>query len=282
MTPMVVSSAPGSPRADHRVRLGLGGVLRAESIKLLSLRSTWWTLASTVVVMALFALAQAASLQMLAEQSELAGAPGPAMQGAEVVSGGYQFGMLAVAVLGILAITGEYSTGMIRSTLTAVPSRIPVLAAKAVVLSVLTVVVGTVGLVVSYAVTLPMLTRHDLVPALDAPDTWQVFGGMIYFLVTVALFSLGAGTIIQHSSGAITTVLGFLLLLPMILPYITLDWVQELMTCLPVSAATAFLALDDRLALAGDLTPWQGVLVVALYPAATVAAGAVLLHRRDA
>lgn len=276
---MTTSTVPPTGTANRRIRLGFGGVVRAEAIKLLSLRSTWWTLGATVVVMAIFALAQAASLQMLADNPELGGT---VLTGAEVVSGGYQFGMLVVAVLGVLAITGEYSSGMIRSTLTAVPTRLPVLAAKAVVLAVLTALVGAISLAASAAATLPLLTRHDLVPALDAAQTWQVWVGMVYFLVAVALLSLGVGTILRNSSAAITTVLGLLLLLPMVLPYIRLAWVQELTAYLPVSAATAFLALNDRLALAGDLTAWQGVVVVATYPVLTLAAGAVLLLRRDA
>ena len=276
---MTTSTDAPDHTADRRIRLSLGGVVRAEAVKLLSLRSTWWSLGATVVVMALFALAQAASLQILADNPELGGT---VMTGAEVVSGGYQFGMLVVAVLGVLAITGEYSSGMIRSTLTAVPTRIPMLAAKAVVLAVLTVLVGAVSLAASAAVTLPLLSRHGLVPALDAAETWQVCGGMVYFLVSVALLSLGVGTILRNSSAAITSVLGLLLLLPMVLPYIRLEWVQQLTAYLPVSAATAFLALNDRLVLAVELTAWQGVIVVALYPVLTLAVGAVLLLRRDA
>ena len=278
------TSHPFAPsRPDSRVRLGFGGILHGEWIKLLSLRSTWWSSVLTVVLMGLFGLAQVASLSTLQEQS---GATGDGafskLHGAEVISGGYQFGMVTVAVLGVLAITGEYSTGMIRSTLTTVPTRIPVLVAKALVLVVLTVLVSALGLIVSYLVSAPLLSPMGLVPALEDPATWQVFGGMAYFLAIIALFGLGVGTVLRHSAAGITAVLGVLLLLPMVLQYIALEWVQQLMVYLPVPAATAFLALNGRLSLAGDLTLWEGVAVVAGYAVVALGLGAVLLRRRDA
>src|SRR5690606_20715306 len=92
------------PRAVPAGAPGLLRVMRAEWIKLLSLRSTWWTVAATVVVMTLLGLAQSASLEYIAED-----APGLPLHGAEFVAGGYQFGMVTVAVLGALLVTGEYS-----------------------------------------------------------------------------------------------------------------------------------------------------------------------------
>jgi hypothetical protein len=85
--------------------------------------------------------------------------------------------MLTIAVLGALLITGEYATGSIRSTFAAVPTRIPVLAAKALTLVVLTAAVTLVSVTLSYFVTMPQLSQYDLVPALDDPGTWRVFGG---------------------------------------------------------------------------------------------------------
>src|SRR5690606_26909547 len=100
-------------RRSHRpavsARLTFPGVMRGEWIKLLSLRSTWWTLGLSVALMTLLALGQAASLDFMAESPEMAAALAN-MHGAEVVSGGYQFGMITIAVLGALLITGEYST----------------------------------------------------------------------------------------------------------------------------------------------------------------------------
>lgn len=256
--------------------------MRAEWIKLLSLRSTWWTLGMTVAVMTLFALGQAMSLDLLAESPETA----PALteiHGAEIVSGGYQIGMITIAVLGALLITGEYSTGMIRSTLAAVPTRLPMLVAKAIALIALTAVVSAVSLVLTYVVTKSLLTEHDLVPALNDSQTWQVFGGMVYFLVAAALFSLGVGTLLRSTAGAVTVSLTVLLLLPGILGFITLGWVQDIVSYLPLPAAAAFLTVSDAtLAAESELDPWAGVLVIAAYAVVPMVAAAVALRSRDA
>jgi ABC-2 type transport system permease protein len=123
------TSHAATPPAAAQVQPTFAGVVRGEWIKLLSLRSTWWALASTAAVITLVALAAAMSLNAMTEDPTLA--PGiEQMHGAEVIAGGFHFGMLTIAVLGALLITGEYATGMIRSTFAAVPTRIPVLGAK--------------------------------------------------------------------------------------------------------------------------------------------------------
>ncbi|HEY5846049.1 MAG TPA: hypothetical protein VIT42_04575 [Microlunatus sp.] len=125
-----------TPLAAAHAHPTFAGTMRGEWIKLLSLRSTWWALASTAAIITLVALAAAASL------NDPATAPAIGqMHGAEVISSGFHFGMLTIAVLGALLITGEFSTGMIHSTFAAVPTRIPVLAAKALTLVVLTTAV---------------------------------------------------------------------------------------------------------------------------------------------
>lgn len=290
MTTTVAAAKAPSPvsRPILRARLTFLGVLRGEWTKLLSLRSTWWVLAATVVLITGISLAVAFSLDVAA--ADLAEAPGAAdsgstpASGAEVVSGGFQMGMLTIAVLGALLITGEYSTGMIRSTLAAVPTRVPVLAAKAVVLAAVTVAVATVSIALAYVVTMPLLSDLDLVPALDDGRTWQVFAGTVYFLVAAALFALGVGTLMRSSAAAITLALAVLLLLPGILSFISLDWVETVVDYLPLPASGAFLGGgEDSLSSAGsELTATTGVLVIAAYALVPLIAGAVVLRRRDA
>jgi hypothetical protein len=106
------TSHAATPPAAAQVQPTFAGVVRGEWIKLLSLRSTWWALASTAAVITLVALAAAASLNAMADDPALA--PGiEQMHGAEVISSGFHFGMLTIAVLGALLITGEYATGLI-------------------------------------------------------------------------------------------------------------------------------------------------------------------------
>lgn len=130
---------------------------------------------------------------MSTQTADPALAPGiEQMHGVEVIAGGFHCGMLTIAVLGALLITGEYATGMIRSTFAAVPTRLPVLGAKAILLAVLTAAVTLVSAILSYVVTMPQLSQYDLVPALDHPGTWRVFGGTLCSLIAAALCSLSA------------------------------------------------------------------------------------------
>ena len=286
---MTTTAAPpqavpvGFPRSAVQLHPTFLGVLRGEWIKLLSLRSTWWTLAATVALITGVSLAVAWSLDSMAADPATAAGIGQ-VHGAELVSGGFQMGMLTIAVLGVLLITGEYSTGMIRSTLAAVPTRVPVLIAKAVALVAVTVLVASTSIALSYVVTAPLLADHDLVPALDDGRTWQVFGGTVYFLVAAALFALGVGTILRSSAGAITVSLTVLLLLPGVLSFISLDWVETVVDYLPLPASGAFLGGgEDSLSSAGGgLTAVTGVLVIAAYAVVPLVAGAVVLRRRDA
>jgi ABC-2 type transport system permease protein len=274
---------PPAPASAVPARLTFSGVLRAEWIKLLSLRSTWWVLAATVALMVGVSLAVAFSLDAVATDPATAAAAA-ALTGAEVVSGGFQLGMLTIAVLGALLITGEYSTGMIRSTLAAVPTRVPVLAAKATALAAVTAAVATVAMALSYVVTMPVLSGHDRIPALDDASTWRVFGGTVYFLIAAAVFALGVGTLLRSSAGAITVAITVLLLLPGVLTFINLTWVQTLVDYLPVPAAGAFLGGgEDSLASVGkDLSQVTGVLVIAAYAVVPLVAGAIVLRHRDA
>jgi ABC-2 type transport system ATP-binding protein len=249
--------------------------------KLLSLRSTWWALASTAAVITLVALAAAASLNAMADDPALA--PGiEQMHGAEVISSGFHFGMLTIAVLGALLITGEYATGLIRSTFAAVPTRIPVLAAKALTLVVLTAAVTLVSVTLSYFLTMPRLSQYDLVPALDDPGTWRVFGGTLYSLISAALFSLGVGTLLRSTAASLTAALTVLLLLPGILSFIRLDWVETIVSYLPLPASSALLTTGAVETQGAYLSAQASLIVMAAYAVVPIAAAAVTLHRRDA
>jgi ABC-2 type transport system permease protein len=272
-----------SPGSAVPARPSFVGILRGEWIKLLSLRSTWWILAATVVLITGISLAVAYSLDAMAADP-LKARELTTMNGAQAVAGGFQLGMVTVAVLGALLITGEYSTGMIRSTLAAVPTRVPVLAAKAIAVALLTVAAAAMSIALSYLVTMPQLAKYDLVPAFDEASTWQVFGGTVYFLVAASLFSLGVGTLLRSSAAAITVALSVLLLLPGILTFISVDWVQKVVRYLPLPASGAFLGGGEgSLSSAGDgLTATTGLLVIAAYALVPLVAGAVVLRRRDA
>ena len=271
----------GRSRTASGPHSSFSGILRGEWIKVLSLRSTWWALASTAALMTLVSLAAALSLDAMSKDPVMAPAVAQ-MHGAEVISGGFQIGMLTIAVLGALFITGEYSTGMIHSTFAAVPARLPVLAAKAVVLVALTTGVTVVGVTLAYLVTMPQLSQYDLVPTLGDPATWRVLGGTVYFLVSAALFSLGVGTLLRSTAATVTVAPTVLLLLPGILSFISLDWVETIVSYLPLPASAAFLTTGETSVRGADLTAQAGILVIAAYAVVPIVAAAVALRRRDA
>lgn len=257
------------------------GIMRGEWIKVLSLRSTWWAMTSTAALMTLLALAAAMSLDSMADDPRTA--PGiEQMHGAEIVASGFLFGMLIIAVMGALVITGEYSTGMVRSTFAAVPTRLPVLAAKALTLVVLTAAVTVVSVTLSYLVTMAQLSRYDLVPALDDPGTWRVLGGSVYCLTAAALFSLGIGTLLRSTAATVTVALTVLLLLPGTLSFVTIDWVQTVVSYLPLPASSTLLTTGTADVPSGDLSTQASLMVVAAYAVVPVVAAAVALRRRDA
>ncbi|GAA3232048.1 ABC transporter permease [Oerskovia jenensis] len=282
MTAATVSAAQPTAKRTSSTRLSVGGVLKSEWIKFRSLRSTWWTVGSTIAVMVLINLATAASLNFAASQPGMAEQIGNISTVQALVSG-YVFAQLAVAVLGALIITGEYSTGMIRSTLSAIPTRLPALWAKAAIIAVVTFLVAVVGVAVSYLVTAPMLSGNDLVPDLGDPIVQRVVLACAGYLALVALLAVGVGTIMRHSAGSIFTLVALLFVLPLVTAFLSQDWVQDIARFLPMNLGTAMMAITEADAGGVDvLTPGGATIAMAVWAAVSLAAAAVVLKRRDA
>jgi ABC-2 type transport system permease protein len=280
-----VDRAPG--RADTAA-LSFGGVLRSEWIKLRSLRSTIW---SYVILVALaLGMALVMSLSFVS-----GGGPAGEMDATALTSDtqadllvqastfGAYFGQLVVAVLGVLVITGEYSTGMIRSTLAAVPTRLPALAAKAVVLFVVTFVMATISAVGAFFVASAVFADSGIAANLFDSGVFLPMLGSALYLGLVALFALGVGTMLRSSAGGIATVVGVLLVLPLVLQMIPAEWVQDV---LPYVLSTAGVGLFSDTTGAGavaEATPfWENLLIVLAWVGASIAGATVLLKRRDA
>lgn len=253
-------------------------VLHSEWIKLWSLRSTYWTVLATLAAMVLIAV-------MLGVASLVDDAAvGP--DGEMAIGMGYTFAQVVVAVLGVLTITGEYTTGMIRSTLAAVPTRLPALAAKAVLVAAVGFLLGVTGVGLSYLASYPLLGA-DTAATLSDPEVQRIFWGSGLYLAGVGLFGLAIGTIIRHTAGAITLILGVLLLLSTMwqLLMMTSDWFTKSYPYLP-STAGERIASPDVSSVVVDgpqaLAPWTGFGVFMIYVAVTLLIAAVLLRKRDA
>ncbi len=278
---------PPSGTGVHRVTFAR--VLRAEWIKFRTLRSTLWTVAITAVVMVGFALLVASLLgtddpEMQQGMEQDPGLQAMGMTGTTIVTVGYAFGQLAIAVLAALVVTSEYSTGMVRSTFAAVPHRLPVLWAKLVVIVVTTVVLVAATLGIAYLVTRPMLDEANLAVDLTEPDQVRALLGCVLYLATVAAFSLAVGALMRHTAGTIFTLVALFFVLPIIFQIIvsTTDarWTDEVNMRLPSVAGERIISTGttpDTL-----LEPWTGYTMLAVYTVVLLVAASVAIKRRDA
>jgi ABC-2 type transport system permease protein len=274
--------ASAHPRASFVPRgsgLSFAGILRSEWIKLRSLRSTMWSYAIVVLISVGMAALMSSSLSFEARPAALSEAEQASFL-LQASTFGIYFGQLVVAVLGVLVISGEYSTGMIKSTLTAAPRRLSTLWAKAAVLFTATYVVSLVGTLASFLVASPILAGKGIHGNLfDVDVIVPMLGGALY-LALISVFALGIGAVLRSSAGGIAAALGALLVLPVIFQLIPAEWATDV---LPYLVSNAGFAMFGFAASNGaPLEWWQGLVVLLAWIAVTSAAAAVLLKRRDA
>jgi ABC-2 type transport system permease protein len=264
--------AAARPAGDLRVTFGR--LVRSEWLKLWSVRSTWWVLPITV-------LAQAGIAWMIAffgtREMEQAGVDLGRFTAAELV-GGIQFAQLAICVLAVLTVTGEYSTGMIRSTLTTAPTRTPALLAKGLVVVAVTFATGVVGTLVSWAVTYPVLGETYRVDLGEALNQRMLVGAPLY-LAAIALLAYGIGAMLRHSAGALATVLGLLLVVEGVFASIPWTFFSTISPYLPMSAGSQLVQDGGPEAVLG---PWEGYGVLVAWGLVALAGAVLLVKRRDA
>lgn len=250
--------------------------LRAELIKLRTVRSTYWTL--------LIAFASNVGLAVLASTLIV-----PRLNAGELATTdatrlamlGLHISQIAYGVLGVLIISSEYSSGMIRTTLAAVPRRRTLLQAKALVLTGVALTTSVVSTVAAYLVFKATLPAHSLSGAsLSDPGVTRAVVGAGLYLTVLGLLGFGLGALLRSSTGAIAALFG-LLFVPMLLVQMLPDtWRTTLGPYIPMeSGGQIYVATRFD---AGSLGPWSGFGVFCLYAAAAVLAGLALVNRRDA
>lgn len=277
------TSLQGSSPAGG-LRLTFPRIVRSEWIKFRTLRSTIWTLAITLVLMVgIVTLFSAIG----ASQPHAANGTDDGGGSIVVFAIAASIARLAVVVLGVLVITGEYSTGMIRSTMAAVPRRLPALWAKGVVLAVSILAVSAVAVAISLGVMQVILGDKGLAPDLGDTQTVRILVGTPLYLSAIALFSFAIGALLRHSAGALATVLGLLLVIEnlFLIPWKPLQTISPFM---PGTAGSKLLMPQEQIDLLSQgstgavLGPWQGFAVLLVWIAVLLTAAAVLLRRRNA
>ena len=274
-------SAIAAPSARRDAARGQGvtfrGVLRSEWTKLWSLRSTRWSLLVSFVGMA--GLGILVSAVQMAHWNQMSFQDRATFDPVDTSLGGWHLAQLAIGVLGVLLITGEYSTGQIRSTFAAVPRRLPVLWAKALVYSTLTLVLMLVASFTAFLVSKPILRSHHVETTLSSPHVLRAVIGAGLFLTVTGLFGLSLGALVRNTAGGIALFAGIMFVLPGITAILPHSWGDSIDPYLPLSAGTDILAIHPDPA---SLSAWTGFLLYLGYALVALAASAVLLVRRDA
>ena len=253
--------------------------VRAEWLKIRTLRSTWITSLLAIALTVLFGAGIAVGY---------AHAPGKEAAAAHVIGAGSTFGQIAVAVLGALVVTGEYSSGRIRSSLAAVPHRGRLLVAKALVIAVWSFLTGVAAMLLTWAISAPMMDGH----ALPLTDTHYLgyFWGVGLSYAAFALMAMGLGHLLRSTAGAVTVVMTLLFVIDIPLQLMSRQW-DWAVTLQGLEPATVALAVQDPFALrqmwgypgtVAFLEQWQAVLVFGAWFLLPVIAGWIVFTRRDA
>lgn len=270
--------------------LTFGRALRGEWIKVSSLRSSWWSIGLVAVIgVGMSALVATAIVAVVAALQDNSSSNLEGLQPILAVVSPMQFTMLLAAILGVISVTGEYSTGMIRSTLTAVPRRAWVFASKSVVLAATLAGVSLVVFGLALALVAPILSAGNVPIPFDKPELSIL--PVLYAIIAMglyALFGVGIGFLMRNGAGAISVAVGLLFVAPILLSIIanflptadSWDWLRNLSDYLPMPLGQYFVN-PDTFGLS-PVSTWGGLLGLLAWVVAALGGGYLVLAKRDA
>jgi ABC-type transport system involved in multi-copper enzyme maturation permease subunit len=277
MTPTVTTAPAGGQRG---LRVTQRRVLRSEWTKFRSLRSTIWTLLTAVVLSigigALFSAVSASQYHTFSPADRASFSP------ISTSLNGMIFAQLAIGVLGVLLISGEYSTGMIRSSLTAVPRRLPVLWAK---LGVFAGAVFTLTLVtsfVSFFLGQALLSSHHLNAAISAPGAVRSVIGAALYATVAGMIGMALGGLLRNTAAGISTFVAVFFVVPPLTELLPVSWSSHFAQYLPSNAGEVLFGGGGTSELAHPLAPWTGFGVLCAYAVVVIGCAAWRLRRADA
>jgi ABC-2 type transport system permease protein len=252
----------------------LANIARSELCKLLSVRSTYWALGAAVA----FNVALAALLAIFLPD-QLSAAQKNDLDVVRVSLGGIHLSQVAFGITGALVITSEYTTGSIRSSLTAVPRRRLFLAAKAIVFVAIAVIVAITSCVAAYLVFQAALSDGGVPQPASSASVARALLGAGLFLTLLGLLGMGLGAITRSSAGAIAALMSLLFVPPLLLGLLPRSWNTAFGPYTPMEAGAAIFSLDSD---SGLLAPWAGLGVFCLYVIVALTLGFAVIERRDA
>jgi ABC-2 type transport system permease protein len=273
----VTPAASRVPHLEFEGRVTFPRVVRSEWTKFRSVRSTAWSLAVglflTIAFPVLFAFVTSSHWGQMSADERASRSP------LDIALAGVNVAQLAIAVLGVLVVSAEYSTGSIRSTFTAVPKRLPVLWAKLLDYAVVSFVLMVPAVLVSFFATQAILSRHGILQvSFTAPGIARcVLGGAVY-VTLVGIFALAIGAIIRNTAGGIALFAGIFFVLPPLMFTLPQTWNNAISQYLPSEAGRQIFSLQHG---EHTLRPFTGGLVFAGYCVVAIVVAAYLLRRRD-
>lgn len=250
----------------------LRGVVASEWLKFRSLRSTVLVLVAAMLAMVVFGAIIGHNTRHIAGlDPEDVVASGPLQ--------GYYLGQLLIGALGVLVVSGEFSSGMIRATLAAVPRRLPVLVAKVLVFTVAVGVCMVAASIAGFLVAQAFLSGYRPTYSLSDPDVLRVVVGTGVYLTLVGLLGGALGWIVRSTPGSLVALFATILVLPVLLLLFHGAWARHAGAWLPTGAGQSF---STSLHVPGALAPWPGLAVMVGWVVLAHVVAVVLLRRRDA
>ncbi len=277
MTAVQITPARSAPRVAA-IRVTFARVLRSELTKFRSVRSTMWTLliafVLTIGLGALFSAVNANQYATFSRQDRASFDP------IAVSLSGISFAQLAIGVLGVLVISGEYSTGMIRASLTVVPSRLPILWGKLVVFALGVFTVSLVATFASFLIGQGILAGHGLGVSITAPSALRSVIGAALYVTVAGMVGLALGALMRNTAAGISTFVAAFFVIPPLTQLLPSSVGAHLVQYLPSNAGAAL--YGGTRGVDNPLSPWTGLTVLCLYAVTMVGAAAWRLKRADA
>lgn len=248
-------------------------VIRSEWIKFRTLRSTLAVLGTAALGLIAIALIVAYNTRVLSADLQ----PDDHVQSSTLQ--GYYLGQLLIGALGVLFVSGEYSTGMIRSTLVGVPRRLPVLWAKLVVFVTVTAVTMVASCFIAFLAAQALISHYRTGYSITDPGALRVVLGTGIYLTLIGIIGAALGWIVRSTPGALVAYIAVILVLPALFGTVLGSWGKDIAKFMPSQAGASFVS---TLREPNSISPWTGLSVLALWAALGVAISALELRRRDA
>jgi ABC-2 type transport system permease protein len=281
MTAVITEQAQPEASAAHRRRAGLAGALRSEYTKIFSVRSTYWSLAVLVLAGLAWSIADCAgTAHHLGQAAQSRAGLDPTQ---DSVIGLATFGQIVIVVLATLAITSEYSTAAIRTSLTVMPRRGVLFTAKGLVLAGIAALVAFAGSFAAFFVGQALLAGVHAGASLSQPGVLRAITASALVVVICGLLTYGLGCALRSTAGTMTAVYAILFLLPRLAPALPEPWYDDVLRWIPggqyegvISSSVGSQFTAHMFGVWGEVAVFAGYAVVAL------ALGAWTMHRRDA